>query len=107
MFNDPEMNAILEKNKDLMVNHIKFLNALSHDIRQLNEVLLNSAIPGEVILPVEWQEESFIVWDGKQVIFSSPDLFRELIQTPKEIRIKCKPYLQKFLKLCFESLGEK
>ncbi len=107
MFNDLSLNDLINQNKDVIKDHLKSLDELSHDIRKLSDVLLNSAVPGPIALPIISENASYIIWDGKSIMWSSETMVRRLIETPKEIRIKCKPYLQTFLKLCLEKLGEK
>lgn len=105
MFNDPKINELIKQNEQKMKDYLSILDALSADIKKMESILYNSAIP-ESFYILRFNPTEKISWKSGRIMFESDEINRPLIETPKEIRLKCKPHLYDFLQQCLIELGE-
>lgn len=105
MFHDSRLEKLVKDNEHKLKDNVLMLDNLSRDIRKMEGILYNSAVPNhEFDLP--FGQCCFLTWSEGRLRFSSNEMIRPLIETPKEIRLQCKPYLFEFLQECLKALGE-
>lgn len=106
-FNDPSLRELYENNKSTLEINSEMLNKLSSDIKLLDSLLEGKV--GNIVthISLDIPEGGKLVWYGKQIVFEKQEFtlnVRRLLECPKEVRVRCKPYLPKFFKMCLDSI---
>ncbi len=108
-FNDNELKDIYEKNKSVLEDNIELLNKLSSDIRLMDSILSGKGLIKSTYVSLHiGNGEAKLMWSGKFVMYVERNFTldsRKLIECPKEIRLKCKPYLPEFFKMCLNAIA--
>lgn len=104
MFHDATLKNILANHMAGLENNIKMLDNLSSDIKNMQKVLKEYAVPNQR-MDIENTDDA-LIWDGTSILFESGKDCTRLIETKKEIRLQVKPLLPVFLRLCLKTLGE-
>ena len=97
MFNDPNLQNVLNKYKNNICEKIRKLDQISEDIKKLEILLRRSAVQAGCKLNLP---EGVIIWNGKRICFVLPDKSAvHLIEMPSNIRLIAYPYFSEFLEL--------
>lgn len=98
---NPELKKVIEDNESFRLAHLAKLDAMSNDIRMLEEILSRSAI---LESRFELNNEEYLIWNGKRIFYISNDVGRPLIETPLHIRLKHADRLSEFAQFCFNQI---
>lgn len=104
MFNDEIIDNVIRSHESALKQNIDMLNRLSEDIKNLQKVLKQYAVPNQR-MDIENTDDA-LIWDGTYIYFESGEDYTRLIETKKEKRLQVKPLLPVFLNLCLKTLGE-
>ena len=106
MFNDPKLNELIKSSEEKCKEHLEMLDCLSSDILKAEGILKRSAIPNVVCYQLPCDSNCYLQLESSRIVFVNNEMNLPLIETPINIRLKCKPYLADFFQECLKTLGE-
>lgn len=103
-FNDSRLQNIRDEKIDDVKAYLKMLDDLSFDIKKLVCILKDYGIGKGISLRIDQCHS--LEWDGTDLLCHYDGDSRRLIETPKEIRLKCKNHLPVFFDKCIEAINK-
>jgi hypothetical protein len=107
-FNCPKLQKIADDNQYIIDAHIAHINALSADIKSLDNMIASSCFRGDCMMLIN-KDKLYFDFLRKKICFidSKGTLDRPLIECPLHIRLKIEPHLTEFLNIFLLKVKDK